>query len=263
VTCRAVELSVSRSPGSSWTTDEETLSPAMSFVLPDRLTVVANNAGLHDVTFSYRLGEALHTCLYRARWKPVGQPDQSVSCSSGAVPGDAIEADWVALASGGSPATITMTLEETMPCDGGAGGGTATGGSGQGGLHVGGFGGSGTGGVSQGGAGHGGSTAQGAGGFGGAGGVGGQGGLSQGGFGGAGGSPGTGGQGGVGGNGGEGGGGGSGGGPSCADIVDDGDPCTIRALVGRAGALDSLLDLPPRHPQPHPRAQRRRRAQRR
>jgi hypothetical protein len=50
VTCRAVELSVSRSPGSSWTTDEETLSPAMSFVLPDRLQVVANNAGLHDGT---------------------------------------------------------------------------------------------------------------------------------------------------------------------------------------------------------------------
>jgi hypothetical protein len=64
----------------------------MSFVLPDRLTVVANNAGLHDVTLSYRLGEALHTCLYRARWKPVGQPDQFVSCTSGAVPGDAIEA---------------------------------------------------------------------------------------------------------------------------------------------------------------------------
>ncbi|MBK8942997.1 MAG: hypothetical protein IPM79_36715 [Polyangiaceae bacterium] len=65
----------------------ETLSPAMSFVLPDRLTVVANNAGLHDVTLSYRLGEALHTCLYRARWKPVGQPDQFVSCTSGAVRG--------------------------------------------------------------------------------------------------------------------------------------------------------------------------------
>ncbi len=95
-TCRAVELSISRSPGSAWTTDEETLSLALSFVLPDRLTVVANNAGLHDVTFSYRLGEALHTCLYRARWKAVGQQDQFVSCTSGAVPGEAIEADWVA-----------------------------------------------------------------------------------------------------------------------------------------------------------------------
>ncbi|MBK8938166.1 MAG: carboxypeptidase regulatory-like domain-containing protein [Polyangiaceae bacterium] len=233
MTCRAVELSISRSPGSAWTTDEETLSPAMSFVLPDRLAVVANNAGLHDVTFSYALGDAVHTCLYRARWKPVGQPDQFVSCSSGAVPGDAIEADWVALSSGGSPATITMTLEETLPCDGGAGGGTATGGSGQGGLHVGGFGGIGTGGVAQGGAGQGGSSAQGAGGLGGASGVGGQGGLGQGGFGGAGGSPGTGGHGGVGGNGGEGGGGG---GISCADIVDDGDPCTIDRC-DRSGAL--------------------------
>ncbi|MBK8939706.1 MAG: hypothetical protein IPM79_19315 [Polyangiaceae bacterium] len=227
MTCRAVELSISRSPGSAWTTDEETLSPAMSFVLPDRLQVVANNAGLHDVTFSYTLGAALHTCLYRARWKPVGQPDQFVSCTSGAVPGEAIEADWVALSSSGSPATITLTLEETLPCDGGVGGGTATGGSGQGGLHVGGFGGSSTGGAPQGGAGQGGSTAQGAGGLGGAGGVGGQGGSSQGGHGGAGGSPGTGGEGGVGGQGGDGGEGGSGGGPSCADIVDDGDPCTI------------------------------------
>ncbi|MBK6514525.1 MAG: carboxypeptidase regulatory-like domain-containing protein [Polyangiaceae bacterium] len=236
VTCRAVELSVSRSPGSSWTTDEETLSPAMSFVLPDRLTVVANNAGLHDVTFSYRLGDAVHTCLYRARWKPVGQPDQFVSCTSGAAPGDAIEAGWVALSSGGSPATITMTLQETLPCDGGVGGGTATGGTGQGGLHVGGFGGSGTGGVSQGGAGQGGSTAQGAGGLGGAGGAGGQGGSSQGGHGGAGGSPGTGGEGGVGGQGGDGGEGGGGGGLSCADIVDDGDPCTIDRC-DRSGAL--------------------------
>jgi RHS repeat-associated protein len=230
VTCRAVELSISRSPGSAWTTDEETLSPAMSFVLPDRLTVVANNAGLHDVTLSYRLGEALHTCLYRARWKPVGQPDQFVSCTSGAVPGDAIEADWVALSSGGSPATITMTLEETLPCDGGVGGGTATGGTGQGGLSVGGFGGSGTGGVSHGGAGQGGSMAQGAGGLGGAGGVGGHGGVGQGGLGGDGGVAGTGGAGaagGSGGAGGQGGEGGSGGGVSCADIVDDGDPCTI------------------------------------
>jgi YD repeat-containing protein len=229
-TCRAVELSISRSPGTSWTTDEETLSPAMSFVLPDRLTVVANNAGLHDVTLSYRLGEALHTCLYRARWKPVGQPDQFVSCTSGAVPGDAIEADWGGLSSGGSPATITMTLEETVPCGGGAGGGTATGGTGQGGLHVGGFGGIGTGGVAQGGAGQGGSVGQGAGGLGGAAGVGGQGGLGQGGAGGDGGVPGTGGTGATGGDGGaggQGGEGGSGGGLSCADIVDDGDPCTI------------------------------------
>ncbi len=54
--------------------------------------------------------------------------------------------------------------------------------------------------------------------------VGGHRGLSQGGFVGAGGSLVNGGDGGVGGHGGE---GGSGGGPSCADIVDDGDPGTI------------------------------------
>ena len=62
----------------------------MTFVLPDRMTVVANNAGLHKVTFSYRLGDTTHTCLFRARWKPVGQPDQFVSCTSGAVPGEVI-----------------------------------------------------------------------------------------------------------------------------------------------------------------------------
>jgi hypothetical protein len=95
---------------------------------------------------------------------------------------------------------------------------------------VGGFGGSGTGGVSHGGAGQGGSMAQGAGGLGGAGGVGGHGGVGQGGLGGDGGVAGTGGAGaagGSGGAGGQGGEGGSGGGVSCADIVDDGDPCTI------------------------------------
>ncbi|MBK6514973.1 MAG: hypothetical protein IPG04_12830 [Polyangiaceae bacterium] len=49
----------------------------MSFVLPDRLTVVANNAGLHDVTFSYRLGEALHTCLF-SRAVEAGRATRSV-----------------------------------------------------------------------------------------------------------------------------------------------------------------------------------------
>ena len=82
--CRAIELQVSRAPGQGWTTDEASLSPAMTFLLPERVEVTASNAGLHDVWLEIRNGEAEHTCRYRARSKAVGQAHQFVACTSGA-----------------------------------------------------------------------------------------------------------------------------------------------------------------------------------